>query len=394
MHILFLNHNVAWSGGTFFRAYYMARTLTRRGHRCTVLAISPHNHLRPSATVRDGVRVVETPDMLTGIGRTGWDPWDTLWRTAWAWRHRGEFDLIYAFDSRPAVILPALFLKRAARQPLVYDWCDWWGRGGLASERGYGLVDRLMGPVETWFEERFRTAADVTTVISAPLRERAIGLGVPPETIFLIPQGCEPGKFQSVAVAAARARLGLPQEDFIAGYLGKLIASDQPFLVDVIRRVGDRIPRFKVLHMGAPTANLPQDLLDEGRFIQAGKVPEKDLGAYLSAGDVLILPLKNTLANNARWPSKINDYLVAGRPVVATRVSDIVPYFEKYGIGLLAEPIPEDFADKLVQLSQDSRRDEMGRRARELAETTLSWASLVTGFEHFYQQTVASHKLS
>lgn len=388
MRILLLNHNVAFSGGTFFRAFYIARALQGRGHRCTVLTISKANRLRANIYERDGVRVVESPDLLPGIGRTGWDPWDTLWRMGWLWRHRQEFDLIYAFDSRPAVILPALFLKRVAGLPLIYDWCDWWGRGGLASERGYGLVDRLMGPVETWFEERFRTAADLTTVISTRLRDRAAGLGVDPNTIHLIPQGCEPEKFAPGDRTAARARLGLPQDAYLAGYLGKLVATDQPFLVDVVREVGDRIPGFRVIHVGQPTAGIPGDLLADGRFVQAGRVDEARLGDFLTACDVFILPLRNTLANNARWPSKINDYLVAGRPIVATRVSDIVSYFESRRIGLLAEPLVEDFSQKLIDLSQEAGTEEMGRQARRLAETDLSWEYLVTGLEQFAQKNL------
>ncbi|MGH7447633.1 MAG: hypothetical protein ACRELT_08735, partial [Longimicrobiales bacterium] len=59
--------------------------------------------------------------------------WNTMWRTCMLARE--QFDLIHAFDSRPVVILPALAVRGTAGAPLVLDWADWWGRGGVIGER-------------------------------------------------------------------------------------------------------------------------------------------------------------------------------------------------------------------------------------------------------------------
>ena len=89
--------------------------------------IHPQRRLGVEESELQGVRVVQFPDLLWGIGRTGWDLWDTAQRLG---KVRGEtFDLVHAFDSRPVVIHPALALQRRG-VPLVMDWADWWGRGG------------------------------------------------------------------------------------------------------------------------------------------------------------------------------------------------------------------------------------------------------------------------
>ena len=41
MRLLYLNHNIAWSG-TFFRAYHLARQMVAHGHDVTVVSA---NHL-------------------------------------------------------------------------------------------------------------------------------------------------------------------------------------------------------------------------------------------------------------------------------------------------------------------------------------------------------------
>jgi hypothetical protein len=81
MRILMINHNVAWSGGTFFRAYHFARQMVSRGHQVTLLSISPKSRFAMRRSAHDGVDLVETPDWLWGRGRTGWDLWDALRRT-------------------------------------------------------------------------------------------------------------------------------------------------------------------------------------------------------------------------------------------------------------------------------------------------------------------------
>src|SRR5579871_6778359 len=107
MKILFLNHNVAFKGGTFFRAYHFARHLVQLGHEVTLFTISPDSRLKCTTREVDGIKFVDTPDWLWGIGRTGWDVWDTASRILAI--SGGTWDLVHAFDSRPAVILPALF---------------------------------------------------------------------------------------------------------------------------------------------------------------------------------------------------------------------------------------------------------------------------------------------
>ena len=59
-------------------------------------------------------------------------------------------------------------------------------------------------------------------------------------------------------------------------------------------------------------------------------------------------------------------------------------------VGLIAEDTPESFADAIKQLFDDeSLREELGRRGRELAESKLDWRFLAAGLEGFYEDTLA-----
>ena len=122
MRILFLNHNVARQGGTYFRAFQAARHLAARGHAVTLLTISARQRWRFERETAAGVEILHTPDLLWGLGRTGWDPWDTTRRLGWL---RGQaWDIIHAWDCRPVVILPALFAREgSALLPVIAKSC-------------------------------------------------------------------------------------------------------------------------------------------------------------------------------------------------------------------------------------------------------------------------------
>ena len=111
---------------------------------------------------------------------------------------------------------------------------------------------------------------------------------------------------------------------------------------------------------------------------------------FLAASDVLLLPLAKSIATDNIWPSKLNDYLAAGRPTVGTKLRVLEPVFRKQKIGLLTADNPEQFADGCVRILQDDQmRVEMGHNARQLAEGDLSWDRLVPQLAHFYRGLIA-----
>ena len=182
MKILYITHNVSWKGGgIFYTAYHQGRHLAERGHEVTLLSISDSGRLRFSERVVSGVRIVESPDLLWGRGRTGWDPWNILRRILYL--RNANFDLVHGYESRPAVSLPALYLKHKLQVPLFYTWADWFGRGGKGTERGRGL-SLIMGPLETACEDCFYPLADGLVAMGTPLLERAVSIGIPKDRDF------------------------------------------------------------------------------------------------------------------------------------------------------------------------------------------------------------------
>lgn len=376
--------------GSYWRAFHFGRELAGRGHDVTLMSTSPSRRLRIRVNRLDGMTHVETPDLFTGPLRSGWDPWNTLRRILWL--EGRSFDLVYAIEARPTVIYPALFLRRARGIPLVLGWSDWFGRGGSVEERPNPLVRWLVRGLETFHEERFRTEADGTTAICSTLRDKALALGVPPESVRLIPDGCDAAMFDAPSPADARMLAGLPADAFVVGYVGTIFRRDALLMAEAFDALKAGLPGARLLVAGYCPVDIAALSRHPESVMQTGPLAQARLHACLAACDVFWLPLKDTNANRGRWPHKLNDYMAIGRPTVATAVGDVPALFSAEDIGLLSPDEPGPFAAQTIALARDPALcARMGRQARRTAARRFDWKILTDQLEELYADALARH---
>jgi glycosyltransferase involved in cell wall biosynthesis len=385
LKILFIVHNQTRKGGAYYRGLNMGVPLARRGHDVTLMTIHPSARFGMVERELDGVKLAESPDLLWGVGRTGWDPWDTLIRTLWIRKRR--FDIIHTVDTRPAVSMPALFGRKKSGAAWIADWTDWWGRGGATSERDGRLVRTLIGPLEQFFEEKPRPMADGTVVISHALGKRAESLGIDGKEILYLPPGADRDSIRETPIATARERFKLDPAAKYVGYLGNIYQRDANLLFDTLAQLKNA--DTKLIMVGEPGCVIPDHVSD--RVTVTGRLPFDEMLDYLSACDVLALPLSDTIANRGRWPSKVNEYVAVGRPTVSCDVGDVANLLRDNDIGLLVKPEPTEFAARIDELLDDPQRArEMGDRAREVAQTTYSQETIADKLEEFYGKFIAA----
>jgi glycosyltransferase involved in cell wall biosynthesis len=386
MHILYLNHNVK-GRSTYHRCFQFAKHLVTHGHHVDLLTIAPTARLHFRETVNEGVHIIETPDLLVGMTRTGWDPYDT-WRRQNFLKGR-HYDLIHAFDCRPAVILPALAQRKRDGATLLTDWADWWGRGGVIDERPNKLIKFAFEGIETYFEEHYRTQANGLTVISDALHKRALSLGVRPERIAHLSGGADIEHITPRDRIAARRALGIPEHGPIVGFSG-FVHYDLALLLEAFDELVRLRPDTRLLLTGARSPLVKRYARQGGwedRVIEAGVIDYAILPQYHACVDVFALPYADKLANRGRWPNKIGDYLAAGRPIVSNPVGDIKILFTSFDIGYLTDETPSAFAQGLLRAIENPEASaRKGQIARSVAEKVLSWQLLSVRLEeHYYR---------
>lgn len=289
--------------------------------------------------------------------------------------------IVTAVRRRPQVVFassPPLFVfvaawitAVAARAPLVLDVRDLWPDVGQAlGELGPGRAYRLAQRLERFLYHR---AARVTTV-TRPFVDHVVAAGVDPAKVVLLPNGTLPGHFTPDRHDPdLRARLGLSPTDFVAGYLGNHgIAQGLGAVVDAAGLLDDRAA-------AAPEANTPDGLAPPSiRFLLVGEGPVRaaliaqaraigtdrvtfvpevgfdEVPEYMTACDVLLVPLRALELLESFVPSKLFDGMAAGRGIVLMLGGEARALLESTGAGWAIPPEdPAALADLLERLASD-----------------------------------------
>ena len=117
-----------------------------------------------------------------------------------------------------------------------------------------------------------------------------------------------------------------------------------------------------------------------------GPRPVEHLCQYLTQADVLVSP--RIQGNNT--PMKIYSYLDSGRPVLATRMDTHTQVLDEE-IALLADPVPQAFAQGMAALQADSRlRGQLARAASDRVCQRYSREAFSLKLRQFYADITPS----
>lgn len=105
------------------------------------------------------------------------------------------------------------------------------------------------------------------------------------------------------------------------GYYGVI---DERLDLDLIRSVATARPDLSFVFIGPVLKISPDDLPCAANIHYLGQKAYLDLPAYLSGWNVALMPFALNDATRFISPTKTPEYLAAGRPVVGTRIADVV----------------------------------------------------------------------
>ncbi|MBX7256430.1 MAG: glycosyltransferase family 4 protein [Candidatus Hydrogenedentes bacterium] len=379
-----------------FRAHPWARELADRGHDVDVMCHADTERWRTRIEHVDGFRIVESPDLLFGALRQGWDPVCAYRRYAFLMRENKSYDIIHCLDTRLAVIWPALAYAKAKGIPIVSDWIDWWGRGGLIKERRPWWYKLLFSWIEVFFEEAYRARLDGLTAISNALVERAEGLGMVRDRCLFIPGGANVRAFANVpGKEDAKTALGIAPETPVVCFSGLDVLIDLGMAVRAFELLLELDPSITLLLVGPTETDARSHVAHSqslANILALGPVSYRELPIKLAAADVFLMPYTNKVSNVGRWPNKIGDYMCVGRPTVSNPVGEVRRLFEKHELGLLTEETPESMAEAAWSLlCDDERSSRIGLNARRVAENDYAWDKLIVSLESWYYDLIEGH---
>lgn len=338
-------------GATQVRQANFLRALATQG--ADVVLINPARQLTPDL----GFPVVGFPTFARRLP----------WRLALAlcvtpllisqlWRARQD---LLVFGTDPQLLLQCLLVARLFRVRILHEITEY------PSEV---LRPSLYGGFSLWFWEKvFVRTVDRQVVISRALRAyvealnpRATILTIPATTIFGAREEREPGR-----------------GPFTFVYTGSLSERKDGVLslVAAFRQLLDTHPDIRLdmyghgyPHEAEAVRELigRQDLADVVRLHAA--IPASEVPAVLRGASALVLCRPSSKQATGGFPTKLAEYLAAGRPVVVTRTGDIGLYLEN---GVSAYLVPPDnveaFAEGMRRVVDDpAEAERIGRAGWEV----------------------------
>ncbi len=228
-------------------------------------------------------------------------------------------------------------------------------------------------------EVRLARRADLVFATSRGLLER---LGRLNDRTQLLPSGVDVEHF-----AAPGGPEDVPEEmrDMpgpVIGSIGSVNATKDD--LELLDAIAARRPGWSFVFVGPV-----MDDVDLGKYPALGRQarflgprPYEALPAYVRAMDVCVLAYKRNAFTASANPTKVFEYLGAGKPVVATALEDLK--------GLEPHVVLAGNTDEFVaaiEAALDGRNDETARRARIERSRERSWETIVSALEAHIDQS-------
>jgi glycosyltransferase involved in cell wall biosynthesis len=370
----------------------MAHNWVRLGHRVTIITEMP-NH--PSGIVHpayrgklidisdlDGIRVIRVWVAASPIKSfknrmlfyLSYMLNATLAGLLVALEH---YDLIYATSPPLFVGGTALALHWLRRLPMFFEVRDLWPDAAVAlGEIKHKRAIQLASALEFMCYQ----TAECIIVVTEGIHKRLVEKGIEQNKILLIPNGAnvERFKFNQAARQQTRDQLGL-ERYFVVMYAGiHGIAQGLETILEAAWQLRDD-PRFYFVLVGEgpEKAKLKAIALSKNisNLLLLDEQPREKISEFISAADVMLIPLKKIGIFNDALPSKIFDAWACERPILLSVDGEARKIVDTSRGGWFVPP--EDplaivqKLDEIVNLSQEERLS-MGRRGRL---TTINYYS-------------------
>ena len=368
--VLLLITLAEWGG-----AQHVVSLLARRFHEryALTVACAPRGEL-VDRLLKDGIRVIGIPEFVRNP-----HPWRdvaALWRLFRIIR-RERFDLVHAHGTKAGLL--GRVAARIAGVPVV-----------LFTAHGWAFTDGRAGWKRALLARMERLAARWSTAIvcvSEHDRRLAEQFGVGGQTkLVLIRNAIEPVHAPRLDTVAVRRALGVKQLPVIVSVARLAFQKDPMTLLDAARRLA--AGTVVLVGDGPLRPAVEQYVRAHGlqeRVIVAGM--RRDVASILAVSDVFVLA-----SRYEGLPLAVIEAMMAGLPVVATRVGGVPELVEDGVTGVLVPSRDgEALSQALTRLMADAElRSRMGMAGKSRALRDFAEDRMARETEILYEELLAA----
>ena len=292
---------------------------------------------------------------------------------------RRNFDAVFVYAPSPLLqALPAIFISWYKKVPLVVWVQDLWPESLAAT--GFVRNKIILRWVAKVINFLYRHT-DLILVPSAAFIKPIAELGGSPDRIAYFPNAYIPEQFASTETAAeTKALVERIAGGFSVVFAGNLgVAQSLDTILDAAERlrVADVPVRFFFVGSGSRSDWL-KDQLRQRKLTNvevSGRFPSESMGLIYAEASALLVSLRDEPIFALTIPSKVQGYLAAGRPVIASLNGEGARVIRDANAGFACRAGDGDALANaitaLFNLDKDARQ-ELGENGRLYAEQHFS----------------------
>jgi hypothetical protein len=286
-------------------------------------------------------------------------------------RRCGPADVVVVSSPTFFSILAAVILARMKHARLVVEVRDLWP--AIFVELGVIRNKHVIRLLEALELAAYRTA-DAVVVVSEGFRNDIVRRGISPTKVHTIRNGADLDRFavESGDVTAGREALGAGPHDVLVLYIGAHgISHGLVSVAEAAARLTREPIRFASVGEGAAKSQF-LDRLGELAVENVTTLPgvSRDVvPTLLAAADICLAPLRDVQLFSTFIPSKIFEYLAAGKPVIGSLRGEPAQILTDAGAIVVNPEDPEALANAIRRLASDpEQRALMGKCGRMYVE--------------------------
>ncbi|MBF0501604.1 MAG: glycosyltransferase family 4 protein [Candidatus Riflebacteria bacterium] len=381
-----------------FRIKETADLLAARGHQVSVIAAVPHRgHVEAAsaASIDDSrLRVTRIPIYpLSGRGKAEFLLHYTsfmLLSMLAAERVREDFDLVIASSPPLFVGVSGFVIARRRGARFLLDIRDLWPDSavtvGQLKQDGY--LYRWASRVERTLYKR----ADAISCVAEPMADEIVARSGRPRPVVVY-NGVPAAYLDPDPDCDKTARNRLPDGFIHVVYIGNLGYCQHSELLllaaKTVQNEGDTLFRFHLIGDGAERPALLREAEAAGlrNLSIPGPVSKREAMAVMRRADALFLQLKPDVTMEKTIPSKVFDYLAAGRPIIFGLAGEGRRILERSGGNLFFQSgsLPELLAQLRRFCANRSEYTGLAHENRELIRREFSRERQIDRLEECFQ---------
>lgn len=253
-------------------------------------------------------------------------------------------------------------------------------------------------PLSAWqkrnverIERRYLPKADAVTTVGHKISQYLASTYAiaPPEVIYNAPPISHrplPEKWQQPARGALRAEAGIPKDAVVLVYTGNITINRgiEQMLDGLAYYLNEHGPSADIyLSMVGKTRPETREAIiaraDElgllSRINFHDPVSPTAVVEFISDGNIAVIPvIPATLSYDYAMPNKLFESMMAGLPILGTRLAEMAPFIEKHALGLCyTANSASGFSEALAQLLKDGQPRRFSEERRQELARMFGW---------------------